>query len=212
MSEEKFVEELKKIGITPTPLQLKQLSEYYKLLVQWNKKMNLTRIISEEDVYLKHFFDSLTISKVVDFNKVNSLLDFGTGAGFPGLVLKIFYPDVYITLVDSLNKRIVFLNEVISKLGLKKIVALHSRIEDVSIKHYDIITTRAVANLSKLLLYTSKLIDKDTLFVPMKSHVDSEIFDAKSILDNNHLKIIDRCEFNLPIEESLRNILVIKKD
>lgn len=124
MSKEEFLEELKKIGIIPTEKQLEELEKYYKLLVEWNNKINLTRIIEKEDVYLKHFYDSLTIVKVVNLNEEESLLDFGTGAGFPGMVLKIMFPNLRVTLVDSLQKRINFLDIVIKELELKDITTI----------------------------------------------------------------------------------------
>ena len=211
MNKEEFLEELRKINITPTLLQLKQLDKYFELLVEWNKKINLTRIIDEKEVYLKHFYDSLTISKVVDLNNYSTLLDFGTGAGFPGMVLKIFFPNLKVTLVDSLQKRINFLNEVIRKLELNEIETIHERVENLEIKHYDIITTRAVANLTKLIGYTSNLIDSTTLFIPLKANVEDEIKEAQSIMQKKKLKIVTREEFYLPIENSIRNILIIKK-
>src|SRR5574344_1737083 len=132
--------------------QLKQLNRYYELLVEWNKVMNLTTIIEKKDVYLKHFYDSLTISKVIDLTKYESLCDIGTGAGFPGLALKIAYPNLKITLLDSLNKRIQFLNEVIQKLQLEEITTIHGRAEDYSKREeyrekFDLCVSRAVANL-----------------------------------------------------------------
>ncbi len=211
MNKEEFLEELKKLGITPTLHQLNQLEEYYKLLIEWNSKINLTRITEEEDVYLKHFYDSLTISKVVDLNNYSTLLDFGTGAGFPGMVLKIIYPNLKITLVDSLKKRITFLNEVIRKLDLKNIETIHERIENIKDRHFDIITTRAVANLSKLLNYTNKIIDSTTLFIPLKANIDEEIEAAQKELKKYKLTISKREEFYLPKENSIRNILVIQR-
>ena len=125
-----FIEELKKINIDINNQQLEQLEQYYKLLVEYNEKMNLTGITEKEQVYLKHFYDSLTMNKIIDLNKVESLCDVGTGAGFPGLVIKILFPNIEVTLVDSLNKRIEFLNVVIEELNLTGITTLHSRIED----------------------------------------------------------------------------------
>ncbi len=212
MTDKEFVEELLKLGIKIEKEQLNNLEKYYNLLIEWNKKINLTRITNREEAYLKHFYDSLTIAKVIDLSNEESLLDFGTGAGFPGLVLKIMYPNLKVTLVDSLQKRVNFLNEVINELDLKNIEAIHSRVEDLEKKHYDVITTRAVANLSKLIDYTNKLIDNDTKFIPLKSHVDDEINDALNKLKKYKLKIVKKEEFNLPKENSLRNILIIKKD
>lgn len=212
MTDKEFVEELLKLGVKIEKEQLNNLEKYYNLLIEWNKKINLTRITNREEAYLKHFYDSLTIAKVIDLSNEESLLDFGTGAGFPGLVLKIMYPNLKVTLVDSLQKRVNFLNEVINELDLKNIEAIHSRVEDLEKKHYDVITTRAVANLSKLIDYTNKLIDNDTKFIPLKSHVDDEINDALNKLKKYKLKIVKKEEFNLPKENSLRNILIIKKD
>ena len=152
---------------------------------QWNEKINLTRIIKKEDVYLKHYYDSLTIVRTIDLEKVTTLLDFGTGAGFPGIVLKIMYPHLKVTLLDSLNKRINFLNEVIKRLDLKDIETVHKRIEDYHNKEFNVITTRAVANLSKLLDYTKNLIAKNTKFIPLKGHIEEEL---KQLEQNNKLK------------------------
>ena len=211
MSKEEFLEELEKLNINPTSQQLEQLNQYYKLLVEWNKKTNLTRIIEEKDVYLKHFYDSLTIVKVVDLNNTSTLLDFGTGAGFPGLVLKIMFPNIKVTLVDSLQKRINFLNIVIEKLQLKNIETKHERVENIEIKNYDVITTRAVANLAKLLEYTHKLINKNNSFIPLKANINQEISLAEKELKKYKLVITKQEEFYLPKENSIRNILVIKR-
>ena len=121
-------------------------------MIEWNNKINLTRIVEKEDVYLKHFYDSLTITRVIDLNEVETLCDIGTGAGFPGIVLKIIYPNLKITLVDALQKRVNYLNEIIKELDLKDIKAIHVRGEDLKEK-YDVVTARAVANIEKLLKY-----------------------------------------------------------
>ena len=151
------------------------MEEYYNLLVEWNEKINLTRITLKDDVYLKHFYDSATIVKVIDLNKINNFCDFGTGAGFPGIVIKILFPSLNVTLVDSLNKRINFLNIVIEKLKLEKIVAIHSRIEDFARTHrekFDLVTARAVASLPVLLEYATGIIKKDKYFIAMKASID----------------------------------------
>ena len=130
MNKELFIEELSKLNVTLSKKQLEQLDKYYELLIEWNEKINLTRITEYEDVYLKHFYDSLTIAKVVDLSIKETLCDVGTGAGFPGVVLKIVYPNLKITLVDSLQKRVNYLNEIVKELGLEDIHAIHSRGED----------------------------------------------------------------------------------
>ena len=135
MNQNKFIEELKKLSIEIKEEQLEQLNKYYELLVSWNEKMNLTGIVEKEAVFLKHFYDSPTIAKVIDLNNVNSLCDIGTGAGFPGLVLKIIFPNLKVTLIDSLNKRINFLNTVIETLNLDKIETIHARAEEYGINN-----------------------------------------------------------------------------
>ena len=215
MNIELFLEETKKLGINLTQQQLTQLEEYYNLLIEWNEKINLTRITEKGDVYLKHFYDSLTLVKVIDLNNDLSLCDVGTGAGFPGLVLKICFPNLKITLVDSLQKRINFLNEVITKLNLKNIEAVHDRAEDYAKKHreeYDIVTSRAVANLRVLSELTIPMVKVGGYFAPMKANVDDEIIEAKDIINKLSGKLERKETFNLPIEESIRNILLIKKE
>ena len=148
-----FIENLKKINIKITEEQLNQLEKYYQLLIEYNEKMNLTGITEKEQVYLKHFYDSLTINQIIDLNTVETLCDVGTGAGFPGLVIKILFPNINVTLVDSLNKRIEFLNVVIKELNLGNITTLHSRIEEfasISREKFDVVTARAVAPLNIL--------------------------------------------------------------
>lgn len=211
MSKEEFLLELKKLNIIPTEKQLEQLEKYYKLLVSYNEKVNLTRIVEKEDVYLKHFYDSLTIVKVVNLNEVESLLDFGTGAGFPGMVLKIMFPNLKVTLVDSLQKRINFLDIVIKELNLKDVETIHTRVEDLKDKDFDVITTRAVANLEKLIVYTQNLIKEKTKFIPLKANVDEEIEQASKVLKKYNLEVKKQETFYLPKENSLRNILVIEK-
>lgn len=211
MSKEEFLIELEKINIIPTEKQLEQLEKYYELLVYWNEKVNLTRIIEKEDVYLKHFYDSLTIVKVVDLNKETTLLDFGTGAGFPGMVLKIMFPNLKVTLVDSLQKRINFLDIVIKELDLKDIVTIHERVENLKYDNFDVITTRAVASLEKLILYTHNLIGNSTKFIPLKANVEEEIELAEKALKKYNLSIIKKEKFYLPKENSIRNILIIEK-
>ena len=214
MKIDEFIESLRKLNINITSRQLEQLEEYYNLLVEWNEKINLTRITLKDDVYLKHFYDSATIVKVIDLNKIDNFCDFGTGAGFPGIVIKILFPSLNVTLVDSLNKRINFLNIVIEKLKLEKIVAIHSRIEDFARTHrekFDLVTARAVASLPVLLEYATGIIKKDKYFVAMKASIDEELeqsINAQKILK---IKLIDKNSFLLPKENSVRNILLFQK-
>ena len=174
MNKELFIEELKKLGIDITEEQLNKLNSFYKLLIEWNEKINLTRITEANEVYLKHFYDSLTIKKVIDLNDVETLCDVGTGAGFPGIVLKIMYPHLKITLVDSLQKRVNYLNSIIKDLELDNIKAIHSRGEDFKEK-FDVVTARAVANIEKLVTYTMHLVNKDGQLVAMKGNIEEEL-------------------------------------
>ena len=214
MNQSKFIEELKKINIEINDKQLKQLEKYYELLVEWNEKINLTNIIEKEQVYLKHFYDSLTLSKVIDLNKEETLCDVGTGAGFPGLVLKIVFPSLKVTLVDSLNKRITFLDEVIKELELKDIVTIHARAEEFAkenIEKFDIVTSRAVAHLSILLEYSIPMIKINKYFIAMKANINEELEESTNALKLLDSKLIQIEKFKLPIEDSNRTIIKIEK-
>ena len=210
MTEQEFIDSIKELGIEPTDKQLYQLSKFYELLIEWNQKINLTRITDKKEVYLKHFYDSLTISKELDLNKINTICDVGTGAGFPGIVLKIFYPNLKITLIDSLLKRVKYLNEIIKELNLKEIKAIHTRAEDYK-ETFDIVTARAVANIEKLLTYTMHLVKKDGKLIAMKGNIDEEITeDVRKRIDKKY-KLIKINKFYLPKEESHRSLVIIGK-
>ena len=215
MDKKEFVDELKKLGIEITDEQLEKLDKYYQLLKEWNEKINLTRIIDEKDVYLKHFYDSLSLIKAVQLNNDLRLCDVGTGAGFPGMVLKIVFPTLSITLVDSLLKRINFLNIVIKELKLDKIEAIHTRAEDFAKNNqnqFDIVTSRAVANLPTLSELCIPLVKVGGLFIPMKANCEEEIYNSKDILNKMESQIEKVIEFNLPIENSHRTLVIIRKN
>lgn len=209
MTEEQFIKELEQINISLTQEQLSKLELFYKLLIDWNKKINLTRIIEKKDIYLKHFYDSLTIVKVINLTKVDTLCDVGTGAGFPGIVLKIAFPNLKITLLDALQKRVNYLNSIIKELELEDIEALHVRGEDLKEK-YDVVTARAVANIEKLLKYTMHLLNKDGVMIAMKGNIDEELTTDVKKRINLKYKIINAEKFLLPIENSNRSLILIK--
>jgi 16S rRNA (guanine527-N7)-methyltransferase len=214
MIQSRFIEELNQLGIVITDLQLKQLNTYYELLVEYNKVMNLTGITEKEEVYLKHFYDSLTIVKAIDLNKVSTLCDMGTGAGFPGLVLKIVFPNLKVTLVDSLNKRINFLNEVIIKLGLDNIETIHDRMEEYGKNNrdkFDVVTARAVAQTNILLEYALPMVKINGYFIPLKGNMLNENDYTKACQLLN-CSLDKKIEFKLPVENSDRTILVFKKN
>ena len=209
-----FIEETKKLGIELTSQQLEKLNQFYKLLISWNQKMNLTRIIEKEDVYLKHFYDSLTLSKVIDLKQGLTLCDVGSGAGFPGIVLKICFPNLKITLLDSLQKRVNYLNEIIKELDLKNIEAIHTRAEDYAKQNrekFDIVTARAVANLKILSELCIPMVKVNGLFIAMKANIEEEIENSTEILKKLDSKIEKKETFYLPIENSIRNIIMIQK-
>ncbi len=209
MNKEEFTKELIKLGIDLTEEQETKLEKFYNLLIEWNAKINLTRITIKEDVYLKHFYDSLTITKVVDLTKIETLCDVGTGAGFPGIVLKIVYPNLKITLVDSLLKRVNYLNSIIKELELKDIIAIHSRGEDLK-REFDVVTARAVANIEKLLTYTMHLVNENGIFIAMKGNIEEELSNSviKKINKKYHIEKIEK--FLLPKENSNRSLIVIR--
>ena len=208
-----FVQALKDLNIDISKEQLSKLEEYYQLVIEKNKVMNLTGITEKKDFYLKHFYDSLTINKIIDLNSIETLCDIGSGAGFPGIVIKILFPKIKITLIDSLNKRILFLNEVINKLKLEKIEAICVRAEEYSKENeekYDLVTARAVASLNILLECCIKLVRKNKYFIAMKGTNREEI-NIKKI--ENELKTIKEKEINffLPNENSERKLIKFKK-
>lgn len=214
MNKEEFLIETKKIGINITEEQIDLLDKFYNLLIEWNEKINLTTITDYEEVYLKHFYDSLTLFKEVDLNKDIKLCDVGSGAGFPGIVLKICFPNLKITLVDSLQKRVNYLNEIIKELGLENIEAIHTRMEDFSRNNeekYDVITARAVANLNVLLEISIKALKVNGYVVLMKANCEKELNDCNSALSNLSCNIVNVNEFKLPIEDSKRTLIKIEK-
>ena len=209
MNKEEFIKAVKQLNVDLTEEKLEKLNKFYNLLIEWNKKINLTRIEEEEEVYLKHFYDSLTIAKAVDLSEIKTLCDIGTGAGFPGLVLKIFYPNLKITLIDSLKKRVNYLNEIIKDLGIDNIEAIHVRGEDYK-GQYDVVTSRAVANIEKLLGYTMHLVSPTGIFIAMKGDIEKELTpDVKKKIEKKY-KIEKIEKFLLPKENSNRSLVVIK--
>lgn len=214
MNIDEFKLELKKIGIDITEEQLSKLDKFYNLLIEWNQKINLTTITSKDEVYLKHFYDSLTLIKEIDLTKNIKVLDVGTGAGFPGIVLKIIFPNLQITLLDSLNKRINYLNEIIKELELKDINTICARSEEYTKKHreeYDLVVSRAVAHLNILSEITFASLKINGYLIAMKGNISEELEESKDIISKLNGKILNINKFILPKEESVRTLIKIKK-
>jgi len=213
MNKEEFIKEVEKLGINITVDMLTKLDLYYHILVDENQKYNLTAIINEQDVYLKHFYDSLTIYKAIKLTD-QSILDIGSGAGFPGLVLKIIFPNIKIDLLDSTTKRCQFLEQVIKDLELKNINVINARAEEYALHNreiYDIVTSRAVAPLKHLLEYSIPLLKIGGTFISLKSNIETEIININNYYHKLFLKDEKIINFNLPNNGGYRTIYQITK-
>ena len=213
MNKEELINEIKKLGISITNTQLQQLEIYYQQLIEENNKFNLTSITKKEDVYLKHFYDSITLIKAIKLSN-QSLCDIGTGAGFPGLVLKIIFPSLKVTLLDATEKKCNFLNMIIQRLKLKDIEVINERAEIYCKKvrdKYDIVTSRAVAPLKHLLEYSIPLVKVNGYYIAMKSDISKETTNIDIYEQKLDIKKINEIKFFLPKEESLRTLVVYKK-
>ena len=215
--ENKFDNELEKMNIRLTDDQKSQFDLYYELLIEWNRVMNLTGITDYDEVNLKHFTDSLTISRIIDMAQINTLIDVGTGAGFPGIPIKIAFPHIKVYLLDSLNKRIKFLNEVIKKLGLKNIYAFHGRAEDFAKdrqyrEKFDVCVSRAVANLSTLSEYCIPFVKTGGYFVSYKGgDSDEEVIRSENAITLLGGEIENTDRFFQPDTDMGRTLIKIRK-
>jgi 16S rRNA (guanine527-N7)-methyltransferase len=217
MNTEQFIQLLADKGISLTPQQLQQYEIYYEMLVEWNEKMNLTAITEKEDVYLKHFFDSISAGFYYDFTQPLQVCDVGAGAGFPSIPIKIAFPNIHVTIVDSLNKRIGFLEHLAEQLKLEGVRFIHDRAEAFGHisehrESYDVVTARAVARMSVLSELCLPLVKKDGVFIAMKGASGKEELQVgKKAITLLGGVIKDTHSFVLPFEESERNIFIIEK-
>ena len=213
----KFQNDLEKLNIHLNDEQINQFLVYYEMLVERNKFVNLTAITEFDDVMKKHFVDSVSLIQAYDVNKSISIIDVGTGAGFPGLALKIAFPELKVTLLDSLNKRIAFLDDVICKLNLSGVETVHGRAEDYAKpgklrENFDLCVSRAVANLSTLSEYCLPFVQVGGYFISYKSErISEEIKSAEKAISILGGQVNKQIEFKLPDSDIYRNLFVIQK-
>jgi 16S rRNA (guanine527-N7)-methyltransferase len=218
MNVDQFQSALAEKGITLSAHQLQQYEQYYETLVEWNEKMNLTAITEKGDVYLKHFFDSISAAFYFDFKGEMTVCDVGAGAGFPSIPIKIAFPNIHVTIVDSLNKRINFLEHLANVLKLENIRFVHDRAETFGQnkqyrEQFDVVTARAVARLSVLSELCLPLVKKGGVFLAMKAaSAEDELTVAGKAIQTLGGSILKKESFILPIENSERNIILIQKE
>ena len=215
MNKEEFIKYTKELGIELTDKQINQLEIYANFLIEYNEHTNLTAIKTIDQVYLKHFYDSLTLTKVIDIKSIKNMIDIGTGAGFPGMVIKIIYPEIEITLMDSNNKKIEFLKQLSQKLSLEKINIIQARAEEfcaTNRESFDLVTARAVSNLAVLSELCLPLTKLNGYFIALKGSDEQEIKEGTFAIEELG-GIIEKIEtFKLPFEESGRQIIKVLKN
>lgn len=213
MTKDEFIIECKKIGIIINNDIINKLEIYKNELIEWNKKFNLTTILEDKDIYLKHFYDSLCLVKATSLDNKN-ICDFGTGAGFPGIVLAIIFSNSNITLIESNNKKVLFLEYIKNILNLNNVTIINKRTEDYGKNNreiFDIVTCRAVSSLKIILELSISLLKKDGLFIPLKSNIDNEFNESIEKSKLLGYEFDKKIEYYLPIENLKRTILIYKK-
>ena len=215
MNKNEFIKEVKKLNINITDEMLEKLDIYCNFLLEYNKHTNLTAIKEENDIYLKHFYDSLTLTKVIDLNEYNTLLDIGSGAGFPGMVLKIFFPHLKVYLIDSNNKKCKFLLELKEKLNVDNLEVYNNRIENLYsefLNSIDIVTARAVTNLPVLTELAIPLVKANKYFIAMKGNAEEELENSMYAIKQLNCSIDNVITFDLYNNSGVRTLISIKKN
>jgi len=214
MINSEFYKELEKINITLNDIQKEQLEKYYEFLIEYNSHTNVTSITKKEEVYLKHFYDSLTLTTTTNFNNISNMLDIGCGAGFPGLVIKIVFPHIKLTLLDSNNKKTTFCKKLVEKLNLIDVEIINERAEEY-IKNkrqfFDLVTARAVKNLPVLNELAIPFVKIKGLFIAMKSNVENELKESLKGIEILGGKYLETINLELPNNSGTRNFIIIKK-
>ena len=214
MNKEEFILHCKDINIDITEELYNKLYDYFIMLKEWNNKFNLTSILEEKDVFLLHFYDSLCLTKAIDLNKKQTLLDFGTGAGFPGMVIALLFNNIDVTLIESNNKKCMFLNEIKDKLNIKNVEIICDRIENYGIKNrekFDIVTCRAVTSIPMIIELSTSVLKVGGYLVPLKTDCKSEIKEYDYLNKEFNLELEEIVEYSLPINDAIRMIPRYKK-
>ena len=214
MNNNEFYKEIENIGINLNDIQKEQFEKYYEYLIEYNSHTNVTSITNKEDVYLKHFYDSILLTQSTNFNNINSMLDIGCGAGFPGLVIKIIYPNINLTLLDSNNKKTTFCSNLVNILGLENIEVINKRAEEYikdKREYYDLVTARAVKDLSILNELAIPYVNVNGYFIAMKSNYEEELNNSINGINTLGGKYLETKNIDLPNNLGTRNFVIIKK-
>lgn len=214
MNELEFYKELEKLNINLTDIQKEQFSKYYDYLAEYNLHTNVTSITDKESVYLKHFYDSILLSQTIDFNNIESMIDIGCGAGFPGLVLKIIFPHIKLTLLDSNNKKTTFCKNLIDILNVENVEVIKNRAEEFineRREYYDLVTARAVKNLPVLIEISIPFVKINGQFIAMKSDYEEELNNSLKGIKILGGEYLTTKNINLPNKEGIRNFIIVKK-
>jgi 16S rRNA (guanine527-N7)-methyltransferase len=214
MNKDEFISYCEEIGIVISEELYKKLYDYFVMLNEWNEKFNMTTILEEKDVFKLHFYDSLCLIKAIDLNKKQSLLDFGTGAGFPGMILALVFDNLDVTLIESNQKKCKFLNEIKNKLSINNVEIINDRIENYGINNrekFDIVTCRAVTSIPVIIELSTSTIKVGGYLVPLKAECVEEVKKYNNLNNEFNLKLEDIIKYNLPINNEVRMIPKYKK-